>query len=329
MKPSRVRNFIAFCFLMNLFTQVFAQQPNGFGVYVVGPGIEEPVALFQPLPAYTPEARAARVEGIVFVQAVIRKDGTVDTFKVLKGLGYGLDESAINTIATKWRFRPGTFNGKPVDVQANIVVSFRLFQGPGEVGIPVPSAALAQTPAGQMVDTPAKAVPAAIPADQQATKEQLANLFELLRIREQVASLSKTLPALMQQQITARMKQMQQNNPAIASPTQEQQQAISKIMNRFMERVLDLYKSDEMIADMTELYQKYLTRSDVDGIIAFYSSPAGQHLLVIQPVIMQEYLPLVMQRMQDWVKTLTDEMQKELMERIKPNAPSADKPTQK
>ncbi len=329
MRPSRVLNFIAFYFSINLFTQVFAQQPNGSGVYVVGPGIEAPVVLLLPLPAYTAEARAARVEGTVLIQVIIRKNGTVDSFRVLRGLGYGLDESAINTIATKWRFRPGTLNGEPVDVQANIEVSFRLFHGPGEVESPVPSAALAQAPAGQTVDTPARAVPAAIPADQQATKEQLANLFELMRVRELVASLSKTLPALMQQQITARMKQMQQDNPALASPTEEQQQAISKIRNRFMERVLDLYKSDEMIADMTELYQKYLTRSDVDGIIAFYSSPAGQRLLEIQPVIMQEYLPLVMQRMQDRIKTLTDEMQKELMEAIKPNAPSADKPTQK
>ena len=116
MRPSRVLNFIAFCFFMNLFTPVFAQQPNGSGVYVVGPSIEEPVALFQPLPAYTAEARAARVEGIVFVQAVIRKDGTVDSFKVLQGLGYGLDESVINAISTKWRFRPGTLKGEPVDI---------------------------------------------------------------------------------------------------------------------------------------------------------------------------------------------------------------------
>jgi len=54
---------------------------------------------------------------------------------------------------------------------------------------------------------------------------------------------------------------------------------------------------------MTAPYQKYLTRSDVDGIIALYSSPAGQRLLDIQPVIMQEYLPLVMQRMMDRGKT--------------------------
>ena len=99
----------------------------GVGPYVVGNGVKAPVPLFQPLPAYTEEARKARAEGIVVIQAIVRKDGTVDSFKVLRGLGYGLDESAINTIATKWRFKPGTFNGAPVDVQANIEVSFRLY----------------------------------------------------------------------------------------------------------------------------------------------------------------------------------------------------------
>lgn len=100
---------------------------SGIGPYVVGNGVKPPIAIYQPLPAYTEEARKARAEGIVLIQAIIRRDGTVDSFKVLRGLGYGLDESAINTIATKWRFRPGTFNGAPVDVQANIEVSFRLY----------------------------------------------------------------------------------------------------------------------------------------------------------------------------------------------------------
>ncbi|HYK91241.1 MAG TPA: energy transducer TonB [Acidobacteriota bacterium] len=100
---------------------------SGVGPYVVGGGVKAPVAIYQPLPAYTEEARKARAEGIVLIQAIIRRDGSVDSFKVLRGLGYGLDESAINTIATKWRFKPGTLNGTPVDVQANIEVSFRLY----------------------------------------------------------------------------------------------------------------------------------------------------------------------------------------------------------
>jgi hypothetical protein len=170
------------------------------------------------------------------------------------------------------------------------------------------------------------ATPAAIPADQQATKEQLTQLFELMRIREQVASLTKLLPALMQQQMTAQIKQMQQSNPELAPVTPQQQQAIASFTSKFMERALDLYKLDEMIADMTGLYQKYMTRSDLDGIIAFYSSSAGQHLLDMQPLIMQEYLPLVMQRMQDRIQTLTDEMRKEMMEIIKSKAPPVNKP---
>lgn len=100
---------------------------SGVGPYVVGNGVKAPEVLVKTLPAYTEEARKARAEGIVLIQAVIRKDGTVDSFRVLRGLGYGLDESAINTIATKWRFKPGTYNGTPVDVQANIEVSFRLY----------------------------------------------------------------------------------------------------------------------------------------------------------------------------------------------------------
>jgi len=96
-------------------------------IFAVGNGVTAPVPLAQPLPSYTDEARTARAEGIVLLQAVVRKDGTVSRIKVLKGVGYGLDESAVNTLATKWRFKPGTRKGIPVDVQANIEVNFKLY----------------------------------------------------------------------------------------------------------------------------------------------------------------------------------------------------------
>jgi TonB family protein len=86
-----------------------------------------PIELFRQNPPYTDEARKVRAEGSVLLQCVIRKSGTPDKIKVLSGLGYGLDESAINTIKHNWRFIPALFNGKPVDIQANIEVSFRLY----------------------------------------------------------------------------------------------------------------------------------------------------------------------------------------------------------
>ncbi len=93
--------------------------------YTVGSGVTAPVAVVQPMPAYTDAARQGRVEGVVTIQAIIRKDGSVGNAKVVRRLGYGLDQSAVNTITRDWRFRPASLNGKPVDVQTNIDVTFR------------------------------------------------------------------------------------------------------------------------------------------------------------------------------------------------------------
>jgi TonB family protein len=96
--------------------------------YIVGSGgVEAPIPLFQPLPPYTEEARKERIEGNISIQSIIRKDGTIDSLKILRGLGHGLDESAVNTIVAKWRFLPGMVGKTPVDVMANIEVSFRLY----------------------------------------------------------------------------------------------------------------------------------------------------------------------------------------------------------
>jgi TonB family protein len=80
----------------------------------------------QPLPAYTDEARKAHIEGVLSLQAIVRKDGNISSLKVIRGLGYGLDESAMDTIAGKWKFKPGMPNGAPVDVRAKIDIRFRL-----------------------------------------------------------------------------------------------------------------------------------------------------------------------------------------------------------
>jgi hypothetical protein len=173
-----------------------------------------------------------------------------------------------------------------------------------------PWAALAQEPA---VQQDATSTPA-IPADQQPTQEQLAKWFNLMRVQDQLESITKTMSAAMQQQMAAQIKQTQQAHPEMGAMDEELQQALTKVTNKFMERAMNLITSAEMIEDMTKNYQKHFTRSDVDGAIAFYSSPAGQHLLEKQPVILQEYLPVVLQRTMDRVKPLTEEMTKEMAE---------------
>ena len=99
---------------------------DGAGVYTIDNGVTMPQPLQQTTPSYTDDAIEAKVEGIVTLQAVLRKNGRVDSFKVLSGLGYGLEEKAIQEISSNWRFRPGTLNGRPVDVMITIEVQFNL-----------------------------------------------------------------------------------------------------------------------------------------------------------------------------------------------------------
>ena len=99
---------------------------DGSGVYTLGSGVTNPVPITQTIPSYTDEAIKAKVQGVVLLQAIIRKNGRVTDFKVLRGLGYGLEEKAIEEIATSWKFRPGTLNGRAVDVLATIEVQFNL-----------------------------------------------------------------------------------------------------------------------------------------------------------------------------------------------------------
>jgi TonB family protein len=61
------------------------------------------------------------------ISATIRANGTVDRFEVIRGMGYGMDEAVINTIATKWRFKPGIKNGAPIDMKGVIEARFRCF----------------------------------------------------------------------------------------------------------------------------------------------------------------------------------------------------------
>ena len=90
-------------------------------------GFKPPAAIYQPLPRYTQQAREAKIEGELLLQAKIEIDGRVDDIRVLKSLGYGLDESAIDTIRPHWFFRAGTVNGTPLVSTVKICVSFKLY----------------------------------------------------------------------------------------------------------------------------------------------------------------------------------------------------------
>lgn len=94
-------------------------------IYKIGEGIKAPVLVKEVKPNYTKAAMDRRVEGTVEVNAVILKDGTVGEVTVKRSLDEDLDQEAVK--ATKqWKFRPGTKDGEPVNVQVFIELTFSL-----------------------------------------------------------------------------------------------------------------------------------------------------------------------------------------------------------
>ena len=97
----------------------------GGGVYHIGGGVSAPVVLHQVEPEYSEEARKAKFSGTVLLKITVDTQGHVSDAHVVRGIGLGLDEKAIEAV-NKWKFKPGTKNGAPVPVIATIEVSFRL-----------------------------------------------------------------------------------------------------------------------------------------------------------------------------------------------------------
>ncbi len=90
-----------------------------------GGAMRAPAPLIKVDPKYIASAVADGVEGIVRLGAVIRKDGRVESVKLLRHLDERLDRSAMESLA-KWQFHPAMSGGAPVDVDAVFEIPFRL-----------------------------------------------------------------------------------------------------------------------------------------------------------------------------------------------------------
>jgi periplasmic protein TonB len=97
----------------------------GGGPYRPGSGVEPPRLLREVKAQYTEDARTRGITGGVVLEIVIRSDGSVGDVKVLRGLGYGLDDRAV-TAVRNWKFSPARRLGTPVDVIVEVEVEFSL-----------------------------------------------------------------------------------------------------------------------------------------------------------------------------------------------------------
>ena len=101
---------------------------TGDGPFVDGtPGLTSPQLVFEQKPEYTPQAMSARAQGAVLLEATVLEDGSVGLVRVVRSVDktYGLDGKAIEAVRA-WRFRPGTYQGRPVAVKVLVELIFTL-----------------------------------------------------------------------------------------------------------------------------------------------------------------------------------------------------------
>jgi periplasmic protein TonB len=99
----------------------------GGSAYRPGNGVTQPQLVREVKPNYTADAMRAKIQGVVWLEAVVMENGSVGQVRVTRSLDptFGLDQEAERTVK-KWLFRPGTRLGQPVPVVIEIEMSFTL-----------------------------------------------------------------------------------------------------------------------------------------------------------------------------------------------------------
>jgi TonB family protein len=93
----------------------------------IGGSVKPPRLLHSVDPVFSEKARQAKQGGVVQVYLWVTKEGLPSHVRVVKGVGMGLDEKAVEAIR-QYRFAPATLNGEPVVCDLYIEVNFQIFR---------------------------------------------------------------------------------------------------------------------------------------------------------------------------------------------------------
>jgi hypothetical protein len=113
-----------------------------------------------------------------------------------------------------------------------------------------------------------------------ASREQIMKLLDLLQVPD---SLALTLDAMKEQM---KIGALQAFREKVENPSPEQIKSVNAIVDDEFKKI----GMEDLIKDVVPIYQKHLSRSDVEAVIRFYSSPVGQKIRREQPAMARESL---------------------------------------
>lgn len=143
--------------------------------------------------------------------------------------------------------------------------------------------------------------------DTPATKEDVQRYFDVMHSHEMMQQMADAMAKPMHQMVH---DQYVKDKDKLPADFEEQ-------MNKIMDGMFRDMPWDEMLDSMKPAYQKHLSKGDIDAIIAFYSSPAGQKLLREMPAMMADGMQAMMPIMQKYIEKVQGRIQEQTMAMLK------------
>jgi hypothetical protein len=179
------------------------------------------------------------------------------------------------------------------------------------------TAAFAQQPVAPAAPSASAPPSHALPADQQASRADIQRLFQALRLEAQLQTMQEAVAANLEQVMEESIPQ-----ESLKTLTPAQRKKYDAYTQRTRARARSVYPVPEMLNDFVPVYQRYFSKSDVDAVVAFYTSPVGTRLLDSQPEMLKEGMGAIMPKLQDRVQKMMDEIRRDAEDVFKDDAPA-------
>jgi hypothetical protein len=145
------------------------------------------------------------------------------------------------------------------------------------------------------------------PADAPATREDVQRYLDVMHSRAMMSQMIEAMTKPMHQMIHEQYLKDKDKLP----PDFEDH------VNKMMDDTMKGFPWDEILEAMVPVYQKHMTKGDIDATVAFYSSPTGQKMLRELPAIMAEAMQAMMPLMQKQMEAMQQRVQQEVAQMIK------------
>jgi len=153
--------------------------------------------------------------------------------------------------------------------------------------------------------------------DAPASREDILKLFEVMQIRDQ---LKDAMTQAAQQMRSMSRDAIKQRHPDLSESDLAQ-------LDELSEKMINQMPVDAMLDDVVPVYQKHLSKGDVDDMVVFYSTPTGKKIMREMPAMMTEGMQATYPRLQKLMDDTMDQIEKKAREdelkkrQAKPAAP--------